>query len=254
LRSLGITGLKFIEIRGGSSRATLLEPGSSIQAGQSVLGSLEGKAQDIAIKTEIAINRVNELMNEKNLRNFEEILANLSSITTRFDGVLERNDQKLDSIITDFTRTSRDLRGIAASARRSSERLEQLVQSQQPKIEEIMENVNETTIAFKAAAKKLGRVDDVLGRLDKTLRALNTQVASANVGEIAESTKRALEETAVILKSMRRVMQASRLDVYRSVRSLKKSLNNMEQFSAEIRENPSLLLGSSAPEEREVDE
>jgi len=122
------------------------------------------------------------------------------------------------------------------------------------KTDEPFKWVNETTIAFKAAAQKLGRVDDVLGRLDKTLREINSQIASADVGKIADSTQEALRETATILKSMRRVMQASRLDVYRSVRSLKKSLNNMEQFSAEIRENPSLLLGSSAPEERDVDE
>ena len=254
LHSLGITGLKFIEIRGGSSRAKLLEPGSNIPAGRSVLGSLEGKAQDIAIKTEMAINRVNEVMNEKNLDNVEEILANISSITARFDGVLERNDEKLDSIIADFTRTSRDLKEVAASARRSSGRLEQLVQSQQPKIKDIVDNVNQTTLAFKGAAQKLGRVDDVLGRLDRTLRALNNQIASADVGKIADSTQRALLETASILKSMRRVMQASRLDLYRSVRSLKNSLNNMEQFSSEIRENPSLLLGSSAPEERNIDQ
>ncbi len=254
LHSLGITGLKFIEIRGGSSRAKLLKPGSSIQAGRSVLGSLEGKAQDIAIKTEMAMNRVNAVMNEKNLRNIEEILTNVNSITNRFAGVLERNDEQLDSIIDDFTGTSHDLKEVAASARRSAEQLEGLVQSQRPKIEDIVSNVNETTIAFKAAAKKLGRVDDVLGRLDKTLREINSQIASADVGKIADTTQEALRETAAILKSMRRVMQASRLDLYRSVRSLKKSLNNMEQFTAEIQENPSLLLGSSAPEERDVDE
>lgn len=254
LRSLGITGLKFIEIHGGTSRAELLKPGSNIIAGRSVLGSLEGKAQDIAIKTEMAINRVIEVMSDKNLRNLEEILANVSSISGRFDGVLEKNEENIDSIIADFSKTSGDLKEVAASAKRSSERLEQLVQSQQPKIEEIVDNVNQTTLAFKSAARKLERVDDVLGKLDKTLREINTQIASADVGKIADSTQEALRETASILKSMRRVMQASRLDVYRSVRSLKKSLTNMEQFSAEIRENPSLLLGSSAPEERDIDE
>ena len=251
LHSLGITGLKFIEIRGGTSRAKLLEPGNSIKAGQSVLGSLEGKAQDIAIKTEMAINRVNAVMNDKNLRNVEEILGNVKGITGNLDETLENNHENIDRIIADFTRTGRDLREVAASARRSSERLEDLVQSQQPKIKEIVENVNETTLAFRTAAQKLGRVDDVLGKIDKTLREVNNQIASADVGKIADETQQALRETAIILKSMRRVMQASRLDVYRSVRALKNSLTNMEQFSAEIRENPSLLIGSSAPEERD---
>jgi phospholipid/cholesterol/gamma-HCH transport system substrate-binding protein len=254
LHTLGITGLKFIEIHGGTSRAELLKPGSTIKAGISVLGELEGKAQDIAVKTEMAVNRINEVMSEKNIRNLDEILANVKSITGRFDGVLEKNGENIDAIIADFTKTSRDLKEVAASAKRSSERLEQLVQSQQPKIEKIVDNVNETTLAFKSAAKKLERVDDVLGKIDSTLRELNTQIASARVGEIAESTQEALRETAAILKSMRRIMQASRLDIYRSVRSLKRTLDNMEQFSAEIRENPSLLLGSSAPEERDVDE
>jgi len=44
----GITGLKYIELTGGSREAAFIEPGGEIPAGESVLDRLTGRAEDIA--------------------------------------------------------------------------------------------------------------------------------------------------------------------------------------------------------------
>jgi phospholipid/cholesterol/gamma-HCH transport system substrate-binding protein len=253
MRTLGITGLRFIEIRGGTGRGELLKPGGEIRAGHSVLGTLEGKAHDIAVKTEMAVNRVLEAMSEENLRNLEVILANARDISGEVNTLLEDNHDEIDGIVADFSEASKDLKEMVASANRSSARLESILQTQQPKIDVIMDNVNETTLTFKNTAKKLEKVDSVLTKIDRTLGELNEQIEAANVGEIADGAEKALTETSEILKSMRRVMQASRMDVYRSVKSMKRSMDNMEQFSAEIRDNPSLILSADSPPEREIE-
>lgn len=48
--SLGITGMKAIEIRGGSNEAKLLNPGSHIEPGESLTSKISGKADVIAEK------------------------------------------------------------------------------------------------------------------------------------------------------------------------------------------------------------
>ncbi len=254
LRTFGITGLKFVEIRGGSGRGKLLEPGATIKAGQSVLGSLEGKAHDIAVKTEMAVTSVLDALKEKNLRNVEAILGHAERISGEMSGILEGNRDHIDTIVANFAEASNDVKAVAASARRSSRELELFVESSRPKFDRIVDNANMAAISIRHASQKLEKVDAVLTQIDRALREMNSQIESANVGAIAKSADRVLQETTMTLQSMRRITQASRLDLYRSVKSLRRSLHNLEQFSAEIRDNPSLLLSSGAPPERDMGE
>ena len=58
ITSMGITGLKAIEISGGSNKAQSLEPGSQIPAGSSLTQEITGKAEVIAQKAEKVLNNL----------------------------------------------------------------------------------------------------------------------------------------------------------------------------------------------------
>ncbi|MFP4622443.1 MAG: ATP-binding cassette domain-containing protein [Bacteroidales bacterium] len=58
ITSVGLTGLKAIEIRGGSNEAENLKPGSYIQAGSSITREITGKAETIAQKAEKVLNNL----------------------------------------------------------------------------------------------------------------------------------------------------------------------------------------------------
>ena len=73
LTSMGITGLKFVELAGGSDEAPLLLPGGTIRTGHSFMGSMAGKAEDIAVKVELAVSKVNAVLSESNIAYFSDI-------------------------------------------------------------------------------------------------------------------------------------------------------------------------------------
>lgn len=162
--AMGITGLKFVELTGDSARAKRLKPGQEIKAGQSFIGTLEGKAQDIAVKTELAITQINMLLSDKNVKEISEIITNINDISGSLATFLEENDENLDKTVTRITHASRDLQEGMASANRSIQRFEGIVESADPKIDAILDNIDDTTKSFKKAGKSLARVDRILKR------------------------------------------------------------------------------------------
>jgi phospholipid/cholesterol/gamma-HCH transport system substrate-binding protein len=62
LQFAGITGLKVIDLRGGSPRSPALPPGSTIAAGETILDKLEKQAQDLADQTTAMMERANKIL------------------------------------------------------------------------------------------------------------------------------------------------------------------------------------------------
>ena len=75
LVAMGITGLRFVEITGGTSRSKLLQPGDEIPSGKSLLGTLEGKAEDIAVRTEMALDKINRVLSDQNIQRVHDIVG-----------------------------------------------------------------------------------------------------------------------------------------------------------------------------------
>ena len=57
--SMGITGLKYIEITGGTDSAAFLKPGSEIPTKKSMISTITGKAEVIMAKVELLLNNLN---------------------------------------------------------------------------------------------------------------------------------------------------------------------------------------------------
>ncbi|GAB4307011.1 MAG: MlaD family protein [Myxococcota bacterium] len=250
LTAMGITGLKFIELTGGSPKAENLPKDEFISAGASVIGTLEGKAQDIAVKIELALNKINTVLSDKAVREMGETFGNVNEITANLSKIIKENDENINTILANLSETSKDLREGMASARRSAYELEATMKSSRPKLTAIINNINETTASFKGVAKDLSRLGEILSEIEETLDEFNKQLKKAEVGEVVQTMRGAVEETHATLKSIRKVVEASRENIYRSSESLRKSLKYLEEFSAEIRDNPSLILSSDPPPEK----
>jgi len=85
LSSLGITGLSYIELKGGSNASERLissksEP-SIIKSEASLFSRLENSAFGMTDRMEDTLKRVQILMDDKNLNNFQNILTNLNELT-----------------------------------------------------------------------------------------------------------------------------------------------------------------------------
>src|ERR1041385_6451422 len=100
----GITGLKVIDLKGGSLAAAALPPGSTILGGESMLEKLERRAEQLADQTGKLMQRHDEIVAGAN-----RVMANLTEVT---------DPEALRAIIDSARRGTADLadasRGVAA--------------------------------------------------------------------------------------------------------------------------------------------
>jgi phospholipid/cholesterol/gamma-HCH transport system substrate-binding protein len=249
--SMGITGLKFVELTGGTKKAELLKPGSEIKAGQSLIGTLEGKAQDIAIKMELALNKINAVLTDENIRGIKEIVANVSTLSGDLSTLVQENDTKVSAIIQNAEIASADLKEGMASASRSAERLEEVMTEAQPEVRKILTNASEATESFKRVATSLSRVDKILADINVTLDSFNEQVKAAEIGKISKGAQETVAEAEAAIKGVRQLVEASREDIYASARSLHRTMRNLEELTADLKEQPSLIINSKPPKARD---
>ncbi|MCK9459023.1 MAG: MlaD family protein [Proteobacteria bacterium] len=249
--SMGITGLKFVELTGGTKKADLLPVGSEIKAGQSFMGSLEGKAQDIAVKMEIALNKINAVLTDENIRGVREIIANVATLSGDLSMLVQENDTKVTALIENAEAASADLKEGLASANRSAERLEEVMTEAQPEVRKILTNAADATESFKRVASSLSRVDKILADINVTLDSFNEQVKAAEIGKISKGAQETVAEAEAAIKGVRQLVEASRGDIYASARSLRRTMQNLEELTADLKKQPSLIINSKAPKERD---
>lgn len=83
LTAQGITGLSYIEIKGGSQKAKKLAPGETINAGQSLFAKLENSATDISEKLVQTMTRIDQLLSQQNINSIEKLLINLEASSSQ---------------------------------------------------------------------------------------------------------------------------------------------------------------------------
>ncbi|HUI92747.1 MAG TPA: MlaD family protein [Chitinivibrionales bacterium] len=114
--SMGITGLNYLDIMGGTNEAPLLPPNSEIPTKVSVLNQLTGKFDVIVSKVEILLNHLNAISEPDSLASIKKILDNLVAVSsdarkffstagpdfTNIAGTARHVITKIDSISSDI--------------------------------------------------------------------------------------------------------------------------------------------------------
>ncbi len=254
LTGMGITGLKFVELTGGSSEAEHLQPGDPIQAGHSLMGTLGGKAESITTKTDIALSKINAVLSETNISNVEAIISNVKGMSEKLDKLISDNEYKIATIVDDLGLTAMELREGSAAANRSMARVDRLLQETSPDVEEIVANLNETSRRFKKTANDLAKIDDIMEKISATITDFEQKMARVDVEGISNGIKSTVDEANATLSTIRHVVENSRDNIHRSTYSLRRTLRNLEEFSALIREQPSLLLSNKKQKDRPAPE
>lgn len=81
LTAQGITGLSYIEIKGGTKAAKELPPGGVIRSGKSLFDKLEHSATDISEKLVQTMLRIDQLLSQQNINAIEKLLLNIETST-----------------------------------------------------------------------------------------------------------------------------------------------------------------------------
>ncbi|MDT8453225.1 MAG: MlaD family protein [Gammaproteobacteria bacterium] len=99
LKFHGLTGLAFIELEGGSKTSPRLRPQAGevpvIESAPSTFGKLNDSLPDIAISLLEALNRINTLLSNENLSNYNALIENAVEITASIKGY----EDELDTLL-----------------------------------------------------------------------------------------------------------------------------------------------------------
>jgi len=89
LGNLGITGLKYIELKGGSNSSELLKPNESglrvIPSKTSMLASLEESTAGITSELLLVLVQIKKVLNNENINNFSQTMKNIEQISSHLN-------------------------------------------------------------------------------------------------------------------------------------------------------------------------
>jgi ABC-type transporter Mla subunit MlaD len=221
IMTMGITGMKTIEIRGGTQASALLPPGSEILGGVSAFDAISGRAEVITEKLETVLNNLIELTGGENRNHFVDLLANGARLANSLDSLLVRNESSLDRSMGSLAELTDELTETTRTVRSAVTAVDSLLSSP----------------AFNQTFANLEQVSSELSEAD--LQALVTDLAAA--ARQANQTFTRVDLT--LLKS--------RQDILQSLESLREGMEYFNEFARLIAENPSLILRGKPQEEIE---
>ncbi len=212
ISAIGITGLKMIEIRGGSKQAKLQKPGTYIPAGASITEQITGKAEIIAEKLEKALNNIIAFTDPENLNSITTMADNVSHTFLTADTILMENRYE-------FRRTIENL--------------------------QLVTNKLDTTILnLQLTSAKINQLvgGDTLAQILVNTRDVLAKFKEVNLAFLIQEMELVAEQTNRLLLQMDSDLERSSNDFTMSMRQLKNTLDNLNQASEMIQQDPSILI------------
>ncbi len=192
---MGITGLKYVEILGGSNNAEYLKPNSEIPVKQSLIASITGKSEVLIGKVELLLNHLNVITSPESFGPVKKIIDNTATITDSISDFMSEIKPNITgislsvySIVSKIDSMSTDLRALTKDIN------EALSNSD---LSKLLANIDSTTNSMKKLAENM----------DLTLRQTREDFASTiqNIHEASENTveltKLLAENPSLLLRS-----------------------------------------------------
>ncbi len=222
--SMGLTGMKAIEIRGGSNESDPLPPESYIKTGKSLSGEISGRAEIIAEKVEAVLNNLQQFTHPDTLskiidmvNKFGKMAHNADITIQRLDTVLLQNKDDFHSTVVNANQISESILNSSQSIEKTVARLDQMVRSDS--ISDIIGNARE--ISRKLQETNLTQlIDDLAGLVGRTQELLLKVDDDINKGS------QGIVKTQQLLNS---------------------TLRNLNEASRKINSNPSVLIRKAEP-------
>lgn len=133
LGNLGITGLKYIELKGGSNNSKLLGENQYgmkvIKSKTSALTTFVDSTEDITKEITILLGQMKKVLNDENISNFSSLLSksekSMENIE-QFSAYLVKNEKKIDDLINSMKNFANTGNSSFASVKTSADSFKEL--------------------------------------------------------------------------------------------------------------------------------
>ncbi len=162
LQSLGVTGVSYVELTGGSASGKKLPQNSVIKSKRSAIQSLFEGAPKVLDEAVTLLENLNAVVDDKNRKSVSDILENLASASGR-----------LDKTLSDFENLSSDLGGAAKKLGDFTDRLDQLADTAETTLTTGTETLKSVKTASESATAAL---DSAKGTIDTADRVIQDDI------------------------------------------------------------------------------
>ncbi|HEX3019394.1 MAG TPA: MlaD family protein [Chitinispirillaceae bacterium] len=193
--AMGITGLKYVEITGGTNESELLKAGSEIPTKLSMISTITGKAEVIVAKIELLLNHLTQITNPDSLASFKQILDNVAVITENVKVFVSESRPKIDSITFSTNNIISKIDGIASDVKEFTGNFKNSVKGEQ---------IANTFASFDSTAQAVKNLTEDLSlmirqsREDFTVGMQNIREATENANQL---TKVLSENPSLLLRN-----------------------------------------------------
>jgi phospholipid/cholesterol/gamma-HCH transport system substrate-binding protein len=205
----GITGSKFIELAGGTSRSDPMPPRGEIPTAK----GLGQKAEDIVTSIDLAVRRINDLLGDANQRRISQFLEKTEKSAAVVSEVLEAKRENLSNAITNIEKAALDFGAVTENLRRITNDLGGLTGALNANAAQAMDNLN----------KRFS--DEEMGKILKNLQGF-IEIASSSLSKIEN------------------VLLVQQTDLRQTLEAMGVTIDNLSKFSRELVEDPTMFLRS----------
>ena len=182
LGNLGITGLKYIELKGGSNNSNLLKEDENgfkiISSKTSDLTTLVDSTTDLTNELTLVLAQMKKLLADENIKTISQILdktQNSMSNVEQFSNYLVSNEKKLDELL-------KNINILTKNGNKSFESIDKSASSFKELSNEILLEIKKGSFDINDMSKEsFDKLNSVLNNLDSTL--LQTQILIDNLNQ-----------------------------------------------------------------------
>jgi len=217
--ALGITGMRTIEIRGGTREADFLEPGEYIRPGTSFAEDITGRADDIAFRLEEVLNNLQVFTHPDNMQAFTKTATDLSDFTNQAQQTIVALDEVIGENREDLRRTIAAANAFTDDLHKTSDELFMAVS----RFNEIMQG-------------------DTLSDLLANFRDISITLKETKLDELIEQLASTTEETQILLRKVGEDIDRGGEVLTDNLLLLEHTLINLHDLSRKASTNPSVLI------------
>lgn len=183
LGNLGITGLKYIELQGGSKDSHLLNANSNglkiIASKRSALSSFVDSTEDITKELILLLVQIKKVLDDKNLENFSAILSNSEKTMQNmenFSSYLVKNQEKIDELLNNIKTLSINGSSSFKSVQESSDQFKILISKIQEEFDKgnfdikslTQDSLDSLTSLIKSFEDSLNETQDLINNINES--------------------------------------------------------------------------------------
>ena len=177
LGNLGITGLKYIELKGGSNESALLKENKDgiklIPSRTSALTSLFDSTQDITTEVMLVLNQIKKVLDDKNIDKFSQFLVKGESSLTNINQLTEylvANEKKIDELLDEVSGLVKNGNNSLKGVNKTADSLTKTANSFKELSTELQAELKKGSFNLKELSQEsFDKLDNVLNSLDETL-------------------------------------------------------------------------------------